>query len=173
MKDTLIGYKDEKKVVALGEIIDDIKSDYKSSNKTINIVWPGRNAFLHTKIECRPLQIETALRYIIDNGIDAVTESGHDGIVSVEVKLIEKDNYVSIRIEDNGVEMPSKIRHNVFDNPLFTTKEYKGGTGLGLIMCKKIIDSHGGSILFNSDNGLKIFTIKLPLKFKGDKSDAY
>jgi signal transduction histidine kinase len=64
-------------------------------------------------------------------------------------------------VADEGVGIPEEVRTRIF-TPLFTTKAK--GTGLGLAVCKRIIEAHGGTVSFKP-NLVKgtVFTIKLPL----------
>jgi len=71
----------------------------------------------------------------------------------------EEDSHV-IMIGDTGVGIPEEDVENLF-KPLFTTKAK--GTGLGLAVCKKIVDAHNGSIEVESKVGKgTIFTVTLP-----------
>lgn len=67
-----------------------------------------------------------------------------------------------LEICDNGGGIPDNIIEKIFDK-YFSTKSQSDGTGLGLDMCKTIIESHNHGKLYatNTDNGV-CFTIKLP-----------
>ncbi len=70
--------------------------------------------------------------------------------------------YAWIKIEDDGQGMPEEVLSKIF-YPFFTTKEK--GSGIGLAIAQKIVDSHHGSIDVESEVGRgTIFTIKLPLR---------
>jgi signal transduction histidine kinase len=76
---------------------------------------------------------------------------------------------VRIRIRDTGCGMERSQMKKVFDS-FFTTKHKDAsrqgsGTGLGLALCKKVIDAHNGSITVDSQPAKgTTFTIHLPLK---------
>jgi two-component system sporulation sensor kinase A len=72
------------------------------------------------------------------------------GILTVRLKHIGA-NKIIIRIIDQGVGIP-KDRIPKLGEPFYTTKER--GTGLGLMMCNKIIDSHKGTIAISSKENL-------------------
>ncbi len=78
----------------------------------------------------------------------------------IEIELFNEDNFWIIKIRDYGKGIPDEIKEKVWE-PFFTTKS--SGTGLGLDICKKIIDNHNGEIWFESqlDHGTTFF-IKLP-----------
>ena len=62
------------------------------------------------------------------------------------------DEYIEIRIKDNGTGIPPDVIENIF-NPFFTTKDPNQGTGLGLALCADIIRQHGGSIRVETEPG--------------------
>jgi len=68
--------------------------------------------------------------------------------------------FFEMKIRNNGPVIPPEALQNVF-NPFFTTKQH--GTGLGLTVCKKIVEDHSGSISVKSDGNGTVFTIWLPL----------
>lgn len=77
------------------------------------------------------------------------------------INLANNGDYISIDFEDTCVGIAKEIRTKIF-TPLFTTKSK--GQGFGLAVCKKIIEAHGGEIMFQSIEGQgTTFTIHLPL----------
>lgn len=71
--------------------------------------------------------------------------------------------WIEIRLQDNGAGIPEKIRARIFD-PFFTTKEIGKGTGQGLAIARSVIvDKHGGSIHFETEEGKgTTFVIRIP-----------
>ncbi len=57
---------------------------------------------------------------------------------------------VWVRIADNGLGIDADVRDRIFD-PFFTSRDK--GTGLGLALCRKIVDNHGGTIEVDSEIG--------------------
>jgi signal transduction histidine kinase len=99
---------------------------------------------------------------IIKNSIDAFDKKSKEKKeISVFVTL--EDDALTITIEDNAGGIDKAILEKVFE-PYFSTKN-KNGTGLGLYMCKTIIEQHlqGEISLSSQNNGTKV-AIKLPLK---------
>ncbi|SNB46203.1 sensor histidine kinase [Geobacter sp. DSM 9736] len=77
-------------------------------------------------------------------------------------------SWVIIAIADNGIGIPSEDLGRIFD-PFFTTKEPGEGTGLGLSICARIIDSFGGRIVAQSEEGSgSTFFILLPVPASGN-----
>jgi two-component system NtrC family sensor kinase len=68
-----------------------------------------------------------------------------------------------INVADNGEGIPEDIQGHIFEI-FFTTKQAGKGTGMGLAICKNIIDMHNGSISVASRPGETVFTIRIPLE---------
>ncbi len=103
-------------------------------------------------------QLISVFNNIIKNAIQAVPED-REGCVVVNIKRM--DDGVIIGISDNGKGIPEDMRDKVFV-PNFTTKN--SGMGLGLAICKNIINNANGEIWFQSKVGEgTTFFIKLPL----------
>lgn len=90
-------------------------------------------------IRADPDQIEQLLINLVRNAMDAVSETG--GGVRLEWGLTQADDAVEIRVLDEGLGIAPGA--DVFV-PFFTTK--KGGTGIGLALCRQIADAHGGHV---------------------------
>ena len=80
----------------------------------------------------------------------------------LKVRSTQKDSSVEIALIDSGVGIPESVLPKVF-SPLTTTKAK--GMGLGLAICKRIVDVHGGKIAIESTVGKGTsVTITLPIK---------
>ena len=77
----------------------------------------------------------------------------------IKIVAHSQDGTVIIEITNNGPAIPADIVETIFE-PFFTTK--KLGTGIGLYICKKVIEDHGGKISCSSDANMTIFSIQLP-----------
>lgn len=109
-------------------------------------------------IECVPAQLNQVFMNILVNATQATDRK--DG--RIEVATRKTDEGIKIIFTDNGVGMDEETRSRMFD-PFFTTKDVNEGTGLGMSISYKIIKSHGGDILVQSElgEGTEI-TIMLP-----------
>jgi PAS domain S-box-containing protein len=108
-------------------------------------------------------EIVQAIINIIKNACDALIENDiQDKILNIET--IKDDDYINIIIEDNAGGIPDNVIGKIFE-PYFSTKTNKNGTGLGLYMCKTLIEQHSNGLISveNTNIGAK-FTIKLPLE---------
>lgn len=119
-----------------------------------------------TQIDCYPGQLNQVFMNILNNGIQAIPEERKDG----EIKLYteETEDSVIVRLTDNGVGIPEKIKNRIWE-PFFTTKAVGVGTGLGMSITYGIIEKHKGRIELNSEEGKGTeFAIYLPKKFQAD-----
>jgi two-component system sensor histidine kinase KdpD len=84
----------------------------------------------------------------------------------IEVEARQDDNWAFITISDRGIGIPEEDLERVFDK--FYRVQHPDnitGTGLGLTICKGIVEAHGGRIAaINRDGGGVIVAIELPLK---------
>ena len=123
-------------------------------------------------VECDPRQILGVLFNVLENALEAM--EGH-GSLTIQIitfdKMINKNivPHVVIKIEDTGKGIPAQKMGNLF-KPFITTK--KSGTGLGLTITKKIIESHNGSINIQSRENIgTVVTIELPVSFNKTNSN--
>ncbi|MBX7219181.1 MAG: FHA domain-containing protein [Blastocatellia bacterium] len=104
-------------------------------------------------------KIEQVLINLIRNAAEATPEN--KGIITVTLRLESGD--VVIRVADNGSGIPPEILPRIWE-PFFTTKGDEG-TGLGLEICRRIIEAHGGTISCESEVGRgTCFIIRLPIR---------
>lgn len=89
-------------------------------------------------------------------------------IREVETESINEQNndpgFVTIEVSDNGIGFPAQYAQRIFDTFLrLHPKDRYEGTGLGLSLCKKIAERHGGSIAAFGEEGVgAIFRVRLP-----------
>jgi signal transduction histidine kinase len=116
-----------------------------------------------------PGQIEQILVNLVINARQAMPSGGR---LRIEVRENPAGDTVEIRVSDSGVGIPPDQLRLIFE-PFFTTKqpdEYgRGGTGLGLSVCRQIIEQHHGRIRVESVVGKgSTFTVKLPKRLPDD-----
>lgn len=80
---------------------------------------------------------------LIDNALKYSTEGG-----LVAVSASAKDGYVTVSVQDHGIGMPSNVVGNLFHKfyRSHRSRETVAGTGIGLYICRAIVESHGGKI---------------------------
>jgi PAS domain S-box-containing protein len=82
--------------------------------------------------------------------------------VEVSTEFDKREGTVDITIRDNGPGIPADLKARIFE-PLFTTKGVGSGTGIGLALCNRIVEVHGGKIKLESREGYGArFAIHLP-----------
>jgi PAS domain S-box-containing protein len=103
---------------------------------------------------------------LIINARDAISDRGlsmKEAQIWISSEYNQKQKSVIVRFEDNGSGIPKDIVDKIFD-PFFTTKGIGEGMGLGLNLCHRIIEAHGGEITVDSTPGEgTCFTIKLDI----------
>jgi PAS domain S-box-containing protein len=145
----------ERKPVNIANIIDDCRSmllaslDKKGVKLNVNIKQ-GNHIVKgdHTKL----MQV---ILNILKNSLEAIDIEEDEKIISVILE--SADEFVSLKIVDNGQGFDKETSSRFFERG-FTTK--KSGTGLGLYNCKSIVESHAGSLEISSEGpGLGAVTI--------------
>jgi signal transduction histidine kinase len=112
-----------------------------------------------------PGQIEQVLLNLLINARQAMPRGGR---LRIEVRENERTQLAELKIADTGTGIPPERLRLIFE-PFYTTKEPDehghGGTGLGLSVCRQIIEQHNGRIRVESVVGKgSTFIVKLPLK---------
>jgi len=106
-------------------------------------------------------QIQEVFLNIILNAEQAMTEANSGGKLCIKTRKVK--GYIRASFTDDGPGIPADQLDKVFD-PFFTTREEKGGTGLGLSVCHGIVTEHGGRIYAKSKVGKgTTFFVELPL----------
>lgn len=106
------------------------------------------------------IQIQQAIMNLILNARDAMLPAGG----TLTIRGSRQDSFTCIEVSDTGCGIEPDNLPKIFD-PFFTTKSNSdiSGSGLGLALCKKIIDAHNGTITVESQPGKgSTFIILLP-----------
>jgi len=113
-----------------------------------------------SKITADPMLLERVFINLISNSIKFTPDSG-----KITVKITEDENELKASIIDTGEGIPQEFLDKIFDKFQQVTGQRKGGTGLGLTICKYIVDAHNGNIWVESKirEGSK-FIFTLPKK---------
>ncbi len=145
-----------KEIISLNEILYSVTGMYiDDKNNEYLFLVPEFNISIYADKS----QLIRVFTNVIQNAIQSIPEN-RKGNISLSVIKIQND-FIRIIISDNGEGISVEKAKNLFQ-PYFTTKS--SGTGLGLAMCKDIIDRFGGKITFESieDQGTDFF-IDLPI----------
>ncbi len=130
------------------KIINLVKSAAKQKKIKLNFKKPVKKIPL---VKVDEEKIELVVQNLLDNAI-RYSKAGGEVTVSVEYDKMG----VRVMIQDSGIGIPEKQQNRLFkkffraDNAV---KKKTEGTGLGLFICKNIIEAHGGKIWFESEIG--------------------
>jgi signal transduction histidine kinase len=124
---------------------------------------------LHTSFDERLGQIQADERKVrqvvlnlLSNAIKFTPERGR-----IEVQVAPKDGLVEVSVSDTGVGIAPEDQETVFEEfrQVGTAAKKVEGTGLGLTLCRKFVELHGGRIWVKSELGVgSTFTFSLPLR---------
>ncbi len=110
-------------------------------------------------IEVEPHFIQQVVFNLVNNACQAMKDPG---TLTVRTQYLKKEKKVLLEVSDTGSGIPVEIREKIFE-PFFTTKKEGLGTGLGLSLTKKIVESLGGEIrLFSEVNKGSQFQVLFP-----------
>ena len=144
----------------LSEIVDLVQRQFDS--KKVALITD-----LDQQVPPVPLDaggVHQAVLNLLNNALDAVETE--DGAVVLSCDFDEQSSSARIRVTDNGEGVESERARHLFE-PFRSTKGLKG-TGLGLVVTKKLVEEHRGSIKFESAPGKgTTFTILLPASTEG------
>ncbi|MEG6585284.1 ATP-binding protein [Dendrosporobacter sp. 1207_IL3150] len=147
--------------IILEEVIPLISSEALKRGQTFNIeLSPSLPRVLVNKEEIKQVVLNLAF-----NSMDAMETYGQ-----LLLKTNNDNDHVVLSLEDTGCGIPEKYLGKVFE-PFFTTK--KNGTGLGLPVCKSIVERHNGVINICSEcqSGTR-FEVKLPIR-NGQNEESF
>jgi nitrogen fixation/metabolism regulation signal transduction histidine kinase len=127
-----------------------------SIEDNLELTWkPVNGAVL---IDADRTHINRLFTNLIQNALQAIPDGKKASIVMEEIL---SENTVLVTVQDNGSGIPEDVRSRIF-TPNFTTKS--SGTGLGLAMCKGIVEETKGNIWFQTTMGLgTTFFVELPI----------
>jgi len=143
----------------VSDVIDEaVRRTEKNANEH-KLTVKENDGILLARMDAR--LIVQVLINLIDNAIK-YTPSGSE----IEISAVEKDNEIAITVADNGHGIADEIKPRVFD--MFYTgaekiADSRRSLGLGLALCKSIVNAHGGEITVtdNKPHGA-VFTFTLP-----------
>jgi light-regulated signal transduction histidine kinase (bacteriophytochrome) len=111
-------------------------------------------------ITANKIQVHQLFQNLIENGI----KYNESDTPSVNIQILETENSLQVTFEDNGIGISEKFHKQIFDifKRLHNDTTYQG-TGIGLAICKKIMDLHNGDIYVESNDGIgSRFVVEFP-----------
>ncbi|MBN2723053.1 MAG: HAMP domain-containing protein [Deltaproteobacteria bacterium] len=135
----------------LTEVLDFVEGDLALNKITFDNEFGSTEIYVDADEDL----LKQVFLNLFRNSADAMPEGG-----KITIGIHKEENLAVIRISDSGEGVPEKNLSRIFD-AFYTTKKH--GTGLGLSLCKQIIEDHGGEILVESTSEVgTTFYIKLP-----------
>jgi two-component system, NtrC family, nitrogen regulation sensor histidine kinase NtrY len=143
-------------VVDLHELLSTLTSLYETMENVMFKWVPAHGKIL---VYADKTQLNRLFTNLLQNALEACHDQ-ETCAISIYEELME--DHILIRIRDNGEGIPEQMRSKIFI-PNFTTKS--SGTGLGLAMCKTIVEQAKGKIWFETqENAGTTFFVELPLE---------
>lgn len=125
------------------------------------------NLGAEAEIDCRPVPMTQVLVNLLQNSIDAL-EGRSDAWIRVSAEELSDD--VQLVVEDNGPGIKPEDRARIMQ-AFYTTKPQHRGTGLGLVISRGIVESHGGSLSLDPTGPYTRFVARIP-KRQGEQARA-
>ena len=150
--------------IPINDIILEITKSQKISLKKPIII--RENLDENIAVEVDRVRISQVFRNLLNNAIKFTPK----GTITIETHVYPDENKIQVKVLDTGLGIPKEILPRIFEK--FVTKGLKheehSGTGLGLFLCKGIIEAHGGKISAqNNFDGGSTFEFTIPVLNKG------
>src|SRR5215212_2542573 len=127
----------------ISSVIDDYRNRIERDNVEIKLLYePNNNDNVFVEAD------RGRLIQVISNLLDNAIKFTRDGTISIITE--EKDTQVIVSVKDTGTGIDPEILPRLFSK--FVTKSERGGTGLGLFICKNIVEAHGGKIWIENND---------------------
>ncbi|HET7850934.1 MAG TPA: MASE4 domain-containing protein [Pseudolabrys sp.] len=146
--------------ISVEEIVDQVLRLLQHDLQTNHVSVQKNYASARLNLVADPMQLQEVVLNLVKNAIDAM-DTQATSIKQLRVTTHRRDSLVVLQIDDSGFGIPAEARDRIFD-PFFTTK--KNGMGLGLSICRQIVEAHGGNLTLAESGHLGTsFQIELPL----------
>lgn len=150
--------REENKRMSPSNIIDGIDTTLNLYQHKLNNGINVQKQFQEIPlVTCKMEDLNQVWNNLIHNAIQAVGEKG-----TIEIDVHKEGSFVVVQITNSGTAIAKEHQEKIF-TPFFTTKSYGEGSGLGLTISKKIVESYSGTISFSSVPNKTTFTVKLPV----------
>lgn len=143
------------------EIVKEIEPILLSESNYMNVELKIHYTLEEPRVSCVKDHIKQVILNLAKNSLNAMPTGG-----KLSISILKHPGYCTFIVEDSGIGIPKEVLDQVF-NPFFTMT--KTGSGLGLTVCKRIIDSYGGDISIQStpQKGTKV-EVAIPLALDDD-----
>lgn len=148
-------------VVSFNDVFNDVSevAEAKFKSKGIEIRKKYSEESATFLFRANRIQLCQVLVNLLNNSYDALVDlKGHELWVEIDITLL--NGKVLLRITDAGSGIPLDVRKKMF-NPFFTTKAIGKGTGIGLPLCKTMVEKMGGQFFYDEKSEHTSFIIQL------------
>jgi len=148
----------------LGELINDVVSDLEpiaaGSDVSLDVAVPADRVH----VQADPLRITQILRNLVSNAIKYNVESGW-----IRLTVVPMDGWAQVSISDGGIGMTPEELAVLFEPYTRGSSQRKiRGVGLGVVIVKRLVESHGGEVTVTSVPGKgSTFTFTVPMSRTG------
>ena len=158
------GAKVEPNYMSLGQFVEDIKTLFYASSmdNQVELIYLVHDEDL--KFFANEIEVSQVIVNLFNNAIFEVSKIDNISKRWVKLETSSDEKNLVIKITDSGPGIPTDIRKKIMD-PFFSTKGPKEGTGIGLSISKKMIESNNGSLRLE-DSKETTFTVSIPLEIK-------
>ncbi|MGH9982769.1 MAG: ATP-binding protein [Nitrososphaeraceae archaeon] len=125
---------------SIREMVQDYSSKIRKNDKNVILSFSSSEELESTPI----IADENRIKQVISNLIDNAIKFTQKGEITISIEIDYKHNQIVVKVKDTGKGIDSYILPKLFNK--FVTKSDSGGTGLGLYICKGIIEAHHGMI---------------------------
>ncbi|HET7629686.1 MAG TPA: histidine kinase N-terminal domain-containing protein [Bacillales bacterium] len=151
------GLDDRKESVDLKQLLDDalelLSPRLLDAGISVERAMPEEEVSIQGTAE----QIKQVFLNILNNAVEELCET--EGRKQIEINLFANDLRATVCFANNGNKIEPHLLDDIFE-PFISTKEL--GTGLGLAVCKQIIEKHGGRIFVQSNADRTSFCVQFP-----------
>ena len=140
----------------LEQIADDFYPTLKEMNKKINFTSEEK-----TILYADPDKLSRVFNNLIKNAVNYSKEN-----TDIDISILNKENQATVKITNKGKQIPKEKLDKIFEKfyRLDSSRTSKtGGSGLGLVIAKEIVELHGGRIYAESDMKETTFSVILPI----------
>jgi signal transduction histidine kinase len=157
----------ERRAFALGPVLEQTVGlvGARAERRGVRCTWAAPPE--PVVLEADPGQVRQVLLNLLLNALDAVPAGGR---IEVGLQVLPSEGTAVLTVADTGHGLPAELGEQIFE-PFVSTKET--GLGLGLPICRRLVEAHGGTIAAaGRPGGGAVFTVRLPLSPPGGTAFA-
>lgn len=150
----------EREQISSGVFFEEIDGFAKMALKPLGVKYQSSNLCKAQTLCLDRDKLYQVVLNLVLNAADATAGEGEAGLIEMQAHDTPDD--YCLQIKDNGPGVPPENREGIFEL-FYTTKAPGAGTGVGLAICRSIVDRHGGSLtLLENEHRGATFLVKIP-----------